>query len=289
MTLQKVGLLSPGHMGHTVGRVLVEHGMQVLTCLVGRSERTRALAEKAGIKAVPTYRQLVRDTDMILSILVPANAGKAARTVAEALRTTEEQVVYVDCNAIAPATARKLAKIITGVGSRFVDAGIIGPPPTREGITRFYASGTDAGGFESLSKYGLDVRVIGTGIGQASGLKMTYAALTKGTSALSTELLVAAWRMGLYEVLVEELQLSQAERYTSLERSLQTMPSKSRRWAGEMEEIAKTFEELGLTPRIYQGAADIYRFVGKTSLADETPETLDKNRTLVQLIEVLSI
>jgi len=289
MTLQKVGLLSPGHMGHTVGRVLVEHGMQVLTCLVGRSERTRALAEKAGIKAVPTYRQLVRDTDMILSILVPANAGKAARTVAEALRTTEEQVVYVDCNAIAPATARELAKIITGVGSRFVDAGIIGPPPTREGITRFYASGTDAGEFESLSKYGLDVRVIGTEIGQASGLKMTYAALTKGTSALSTELLVAAWRMGLYEVLVEELQLSQTERYTSLERSLQTMPSKSRRWAGEMEEIAKTFEELGLTPRIYQGAADIYRFVGKTSLADETPETLDKNRTLVQLIEALSI
>jgi len=288
MTLQKVGLLSPGHMGHTVGRVLVEHGMQVLTCLVGRSERTQALAEKAGIKAVPTYRHLVQETDMILSILVPANAGKAARTVAEALQTTGEQVVYVDCNAIAPATARKLAKIMTEVGSQFVDVGIIGPPPTREGITRFYASGTDAEEFESLSRYGLDVRVIGMEIGQASGLKMTYAALTKGTSALSTELLVAAWRMGLYEALVEELQLSQAERYTSLERSLQTMPSQSRRWAGEMEEIAKTFEELGLTPRIYQGAADIYRFVGKTSLAAETPETLDKNRTLVQLVEVLA-
>jgi len=92
----------------------------------------------------------------------------------------------------------------------------------------------------------------------------------------------------IYEALMEELQLSQAERYTSLERSLQTMPSQSRRWAGEMEEIAKTFEELGLTPRIYQGAADIYRFVGKTSLAAETPETLDKNRTLVQLVEVLA-
>jgi len=288
MVLHKVGLLSPGDMGHAVGRVLIEHGMPVLTCLARRSERTRALGQKSGIEAVPTYKQLVRDTDMLLSILVPANAEKAATMVAEALRATGEQVVYVDCNAIAPATARKLAKIITGVGSRFVDAVIIGVPPTEEGITRFYASGRDAGEFEKLSRYGLQVQVIGMEIGQASGLKMTYAALTKGTAALSMELLVAAWRMGLYDVLVKELQFSQAEGYNSIERFLQSMPSRARRWVGEMEEIAKTFEDLGLTAKIYQGAADIYRLVDKTSLADETPETVDKNRTLAQLIEILA-
>lgn len=288
MTLQKVGILSPGDMGHTVGRVLIEHGMQVVTCLVDRSQRTRALAQKAGIEAVSTYEQLVRDAGMILSILVPAQAGKAATTVAEALRTTGEQVVYVDCNAIAPATAKKLGKIITRAGSRFVDAGIIGPPPRWEGVTRFYASGADTADFESLGRYGLDVRVVGTEIGQASGLKMTYAALTKGIAALSTELLIAAWRSGLYDALVQEFRVSQAERYASMERSLLVMPTRARRWVGEMEEIAKTFKALGLTPNIYKGAADIYRFVGETSLADETPETLDRNRTLAQLIELLA-
>jgi len=287
MALQSVGLLSPGDMGHVVGRVLVDHGMPVLTCLEGRSERTRGLAQKAGIEAVPTYWQLVRDTDLILSILVPAEAERAAKTVSQALRDTGERVVYVDCNAVAPATVRSIGETIREAGSRFVDAGIIGPPPRQKGTTKFYASGTDAGEFESLRAYGLDVRVIGTEIGQGSGIKMTYAALTKGMAALSTELLVAARRMGLYEALVEEFQVSQAARYALMERELLVLPYKARRFVGEMEEIAKTFGNLGLTPKIYQGAADIYRFIGETPLAEETAETVDKSRTMAQMIEIL--
>jgi 3-hydroxyisobutyrate dehydrogenase-like beta-hydroxyacid dehydrogenase len=288
MALQMVGLLSPGDMGHVVGRMLIDHGMPVLTCLEGRSGRTRALAQKAGIKEVASYGELVRDTTIILSIVVPAEAEKTARMIAQALIETRERVVYVDCNAIAPATVRSIGEIIRGAGSRFVDAGIIGPPPRQKGTTRFYASGKDAGEFEALSEYGLEVRVIGSEIGQASGFKMTYAALTKGISALSTELLVAAWQMGFYDALVEEFQFSQAERYASMERGLPIIPTKARRWVGEMEEIAKTFGDLGLTPKIYQGAADIYRFVSESSLADETPETLDRNRTVAQMIEILS-
>jgi 3-hydroxyisobutyrate dehydrogenase-like beta-hydroxyacid dehydrogenase len=225
---------------------------------------------------------------MILSILKPAEAERAATTVATALQASGEHVVYVDCNAIAPATVRRIGKIITRVGSQFVDVAIIGAPPKREGITRFYVSGADAAEFERLSRNGLDIRVVGTEIGHASGLKMTYAALTKGIAAISTELLVAAWRMGLYEALMDLFREKHSERYTSMEQTLPSMPTRARRWVGEMEEIAKTFGNLGLTSKIYQGAADIFRFVGETPLADETPETLDRNRTLVQLIQVLA-
>ena len=288
MSVQVVGILSPGDMGHAVGRVLVEHDLKVITCLEGRSKRTCELAEKAGIEPVPTYRQLVHDADIILSILVPAEAKNAATVVATALEEIREKIVYVDCNAIAPATVREIGEIIVKAGSRFVDAGIIGGPPSPGGFTRIYASGKDSEEFEQLSKYGLDIRIIGKEIGQASGLKMVYAALTKGTAALSTELLVAAWRMGLYEALIGEWQLSQKERYDSLSRSLQSIPSKSRRWVGEMEEIAKTFADVGLTPKILEGAADLYRFVGSNPVAEETPETIDRNRTLEQLIRTLA-
>lgn len=287
MKLEKVGLLSPGDMGHTVGRVLVEHGMPVLTCLEGRSERTRRLAQEAGIDEVATYEQLVRDTDMILSILVPGCAGSVATTVARALRATQRQVVYVDCNAIAPMTAREVAETIKEAGSPFVDVGIIGPPPTRQSVTRFYASGAAAGEFKRLSQYGLDVRVLGREVGQASGFKMMYGALTKGSFALEIALLIGASQMGLYEELVEEFQLSQAERYSSMERVLLTVPYRARRWIGEMQEIARTFEDMKMTPRFHQGAEDIYRLIGRTSLADETPETRDKSRTLSQMIEIL--
>ena len=288
MTLKRVGLLSPGDMGHVVGRVLIENGMPVISCLDGRSDRTCALAKNAGIEPVETYDKLVGEADIIISILVPAEAKNAAERIAEALLNTGERVVYVDCNAIAPSTVKSIGEVIHAVGSDFVDAGIIGPPPREKGKTRFYASGSKALQFAELTGYGLDVRVIGTEIGQASGIKMTYAALTKGTAALSTELLVAAWKMGLFEPLKEEFLLSQATRFTAIEQGLPSMPPKSRRWVGEMEEIAKTFEELGLTPRTYLGAADVYRFVGESMLADETPETRDKDRTLAQMIKILA-
>ena len=116
---------------------------------------------------------------------------------------------------------------------------------------------------------------------------MVYGALTKGFSVISTELLMAARKMGLYEVLVEEFELSQVEFYGRMKRSVPIMPSKSRRWVGEMEEIAETFRSLNMTPKIYQGAAEMYRLVGGTSLADETPENMDRSRTLTQVISML--
>jgi len=138
-----------------------------------------------------------------------------------------------------------------------------------------------------LNDYGLDVRSAGDEIGQASGFKMCYAAGTKGVTALQTELLVAAKALGLYDGLIDELGLSQGDRLAGMERGIPSMPVKAKRWIGEMEEIAKTFGDLNLTPKMYEGAADMYRLVGETPLAEETPETRDKSRTLAQVVEVL--
>ncbi len=99
-----VGILSPGDMGHTVGNVLRENGLRVITCLHGRSQRTHELAEKAGIVDVPTYPQLVTEADLILSIMVPAQATSAAQLIAGALRQTDTTLTYADCNAIAPSS-----------------------------------------------------------------------------------------------------------------------------------------------------------------------------------------
>ena len=138
-----VGILSPGDMGHTVGNVLRENSLRVITCLHGRSQRTRELAEKAGIVDVPTYPQLVTEADLILSIMVPAQAMSAASAVAEALQQTDTTLTYTDCNAIAPRRFVNWEMLSTAAGGTFVDASIIGPPPRTPGATRFYASGPD--------------------------------------------------------------------------------------------------------------------------------------------------
>ena len=286
--LSTVGILSPGDMGHTVGNVLRQNGLRVITCLEGRSQRTRQLAEKAGIVDVPTYPQFVTEADLILSIMVPAQAMSAASMVAEALQKVDTTLVYADCNAIAPQTVRKLGEIITSADGTFVDASIIGPPPRTPGATRFYTSGPNLDLFSELNNYGLDVRALGEEIGLASAIKMCYASLTKGLTALCTELLTAASVLGVSEALTAEFQLSQSALFERMENGLPGMPPKARRWIGEMEEISATFAHVGLTPNILTGAADMYRFVGDTHLADLPPEARDEFPNLAGLIEILA-
>jgi 3-hydroxyisobutyrate dehydrogenase-like beta-hydroxyacid dehydrogenase len=197
-------------------------------------------------------------------------------------------LIYADCNAIAPQTACQIGDIITEAGGRFLDASIIGSPPRGERVTRFYASGPHVRTFEELSQFGLHIIVIGEQIGQAKALKMCYAALTKGLPALCTELLVAAETLGVSRPLKQQFQASQSVLYERMERVLPRMPMKSRRWIGEMEEIAKTFEHIGLTPKILAGAADMYRFVGKTDLAERTPEDSDPLPTLTETSSILA-
>lgn len=284
-----IGIQSPGDMGHAVGRVLQQNGAEVVAALDGRSERTRGLCEAAGIRDIDNVDALVSRCDLILSILVPAQAEAAAETVAAALKRTGTDMTYVDCNAISPGTVKRIDDVITSAGSRFVDAGIIGGPPRdKDAGTRFPASGPDAARFAELVNYGLKVRVVGEAVGQASRLKMCYAALTKGTSALLIQLLTAAHRMGLYEALVEEFENSQGERLKQAERSVPGVPAKAHRWVGEMEEIAKTFAEAGLTPKTYEGAASIFAMVAASSLGSERPETRDPDRTLEETIRVFA-
>ena len=197
-------------------------------------------------------------------------------------------LTYADCNAIAPQTVRTLGDVITAAGGTFVDASIIGPPPRTPGATRFYASGPQLDTFSELNNYGLDVRTLGDEIGHASAIKMCYASLTKGLTALCTELLTAASLLGVSEALTTEFQLSQSALFERMERGLPSMPPKARRWIGEMEEISATFVHVGLTPNILTGAADMYRFVGDTHLADLPPEARDEFPTLAELIEILA-
>jgi 3-hydroxyisobutyrate dehydrogenase-like beta-hydroxyacid dehydrogenase len=285
-TIEAVGILSPGDMGHSVGQVLREKGLRVITCLDGRSARTRALAAEAGILDVPTYDDLVREADLILSILVPAQAPHAADRVARAITRTGAEVTYADCNAIAPQTVVAIGERIVEAGGRFIDASIIGGPPHGESRPRLYASGPDTSAVEALGAYSLRVTTIGAEIGLASAIKMCYAAWTKGSTALCTELLIAAKALGVFDALAHEFDSSQSTMIVRLQ-SLPAMPVKSRRFVGEMLEIAKTFGDVGLTPKMLEGAADVYRLVGDTHLADRTPEDTSPMPSLEETLSTL--
>jgi 3-hydroxyisobutyrate dehydrogenase-like beta-hydroxyacid dehydrogenase len=231
----------------------------------------------------------VREADAVLSVLVPSEAVPTAKRVAAAVRSSGTDLVYADLNAVAPETTKQVGEIVSATGARYVDGGIIGNPPRGNDSPRIYLSGEAAAELAAgLSRRGLDVRVVSAVVGHASGLKMCYACLTKGLSALATELLVAAERLGLSDALRAEQESSQANLRKWIERQLPTMPPKAHRWVGEMEEIAATLADAGLPPGMLLGAADVYRWVAETPLGHETPEQRPRDRSAAQVISELA-
>src|SRR5438067_7404767 len=107
MEIGTVAVMTPGEMGHAIGRALRAGGLRVITCLRGRSARTTALAAAAGIVDVADEAVLVREADLLLAILVPAQARAQAERLA-AVRATGVDLLYADCNAIAPQTTREI-------------------------------------------------------------------------------------------------------------------------------------------------------------------------------------
>lgn len=273
-----IGILSPGDMGHGIGWALRDHGARVVTALAGRSARTRSLAAEAGIEDLGTVDALVAAADAVLSVVVPASAVAVARDVAAALARRPRQLLYVDANAISPTTAQAVETIVTTAGGSFVDGCIIGSPPPSDG-TRLYTSGPEgARAAALLSRYGLETADLGPVVGRASGLKMCYAAYTKGMQTLALEVLVAAEALGLTDSLNGTPGGIARER-SRLDRKLVTVPPKAHRWVGEMEEIARTLEDLGLPGGMLAGAGEVCRWLAGTPPGRETPEERDRSRT----------
>src|ERR1700728_5485014 len=243
-----VAIVAAGAMGAGIGQRLSSHGVRVLTSLTGRGERTAARARAAGMIAASDEE--IAAADFILSVLPPGEALARAQRFARPLAASNAKPVYVDCNAINPATVERVAGAIVPTGCPFVDAGIIGPPPAVVAPTpagkgdaevsgpRIYASGAEAARLARLRQYGLDVRVLEGSPSAASALKMSYAGITKGTQAIGAAMMLAATRAGFAMALFEELQGSQKQLFPWLKRQLEQMPPKAYRWVAEMQEIA---------------------------------------------------
>jgi len=251
-----VAVIAPGMMGSGVGGRLVENGIEVRTSLVGRSEATQARAKAAGM--VGASDEQIAACDIILSILPPGDALGLAERLAPALRVATKKPVFADCNALDPATVLRIARVVQETGATFVDGGIIGGPPKPGYSPRIYLSGEGADRVAVLTKFGLEMPIQPGPIGAASAMKMSYAGITKGFTALGAAMLLAATRAGTADALKAELSSSQPALFGWLTRQVPGMYSKAYRWVAEMEEIAQFVGEDPAARHFYEGAARLY-------------------------------
>lgn len=257
-----IAVIAAGNMGAAVGRRLADHGVTVLTALAGRSPATVARARDAAMTAAGDKE--IAAADFILSILPPAEALPLAQHLAPALRASEGKPVYVDCNAVSPQTAERIAAAVAPTGSAFVDAAIIGGPPQPQGKgPTFYGSGPDAARFAALRDYGLDVRVLDGPLSAASALKMCYGGVTKGVTALGAAMMLAATRGGTADAYFAELQESQPELLAWFKRYVAGMPPKAYRWVAEMDEVASFAGAHAETRQLCQAIARFYEAMAR--------------------------
>ena len=262
-------VIAPGEMGAAVGGRLRESGAEVRTSLVGRSPKSAERAKRHGLIAVESDAALVTDAAFVLSIVPPAEAVPLARRLAPALAASRAKPVYVDCNAVSPATVVEVAGVLRSTGCGFVDAGIIGSPPQPGGAgPRFYASGPMAARFGELRDCGIDARVMDGEIGAASALKMSYASLTKGLTALGTAMMLGATQAGVADALKRELADSQPALRAWLERSVPRMYPKAYRWVAEMEEIAAFLGDRSRGAEMFGGIARLYERIARSYEGD---------------------
>jgi 3-hydroxyisobutyrate dehydrogenase-like beta-hydroxyacid dehydrogenase len=250
-----VGILHPGEMGAAFGAVLRDAGHRVLWLAAGRSDATRARAGVAGLEDAGSLDALAARCDVVLSICPPHAALEVADTF------PPFNGVFVDANAVAPETARRVDETVTTRGASFVDGGIVGSPPAGTGVAepRLFLAGGEAGRVAGLfTGTPVQPRVLSGPVGQASAVKCAFAGWTKGSGALLLAVRAFARAEGVEPALLEEWAESLPELERRSEAARRSAETKGWRWVGEMEEIASALAAHGLPRGFHEGAADIY-------------------------------
>jgi len=254
--MNSIGILHPGEMGVSIAASAINSGRQVYWVSAGRSKQTRLRAEKHNLIELQSLGELCQTCRIIVSICPPHAAEEVARSV---IREGFERI-YLDANAISPQRARKLQQLMEENKIEFIDGSIIGGPAWKPGETFLYLSGNQAEVIKDCFQNGpVETKIIGDEAGKASALKMCYAAYSKGTTALLASILATAKALDVREELYRQWDLDEPASSEQINRRVLRSTAKAWRFAGEMEEIAATFEAAGLPGGFHKAAAEIFQ------------------------------
>jgi 3-hydroxyisobutyrate dehydrogenase-like beta-hydroxyacid dehydrogenase len=247
----KIGFIGFGEVASTLAMGLLKQGIIVSTCIKGRSQKTHKIVEKLELDLCESNKELAETSDFLISAVTPASAIKIAQDVGEYVKG-----IYVDINNISPSTAKKSLSLIKN--GKIVDASIIGT--IRNGINvPIIASGPYADEFCELNKYGMNITVIGSDIGQASAIKILRSAFTKGISALLFETLYPAYEMGIDQEVLKYIAETEGEEFeeSAKSRIISSAFHADRRYE-EMNEVIELLEETE-NPKISKATQDFYK------------------------------
>ncbi|KAJ5888295.1 Dehydrogenase multihelical [Penicillium taxi] len=312
-----VGIISIGDMGLGMSRLLKAHGYRVVTSVEGRSEHTLSRVRAADIEPL-SDQELVVQTDYVLSIVPPrdalATAERITRSCREADTATKRNAIervnggssrgplyYLELNATSPRLVEEIAAMFdteSFVPCQFLDGGIIGGPPSQT-LQEWKKPSVVLSGtvdlpptFSQLTEV-LNLKLVSPRIGAASTLKLSFAALTKGLTALSILSFSTAQKQDLLPELLEHLQQYSPHTAALASAGVIGMSPKAYRWVDEMRGIGEAIDREGawggLGSSVYGGFADVYRSVSDdTVLGLERVEARSRGKTVEDAANIIA-
>lgn len=269
-----IGVLGLGAMGAGVAADLKASGFRVVSTFAGRSPASIGRAARAGIECLPSLAEVVGACDTFLSIVPADQAEPLADAVCAAL--SGRSLHFVDCNSITPAKSLRIAARVAAAGACYSDGGIIGPPPGGRVKTRLYVSGPSAGVLERMHSDRMPVIRLGSGLNQATQMKVLFSAANKGTIALLTNVLAAAREVGLLERVTGELDAVLPGLLSGVRVSAPNLENTAARWSIEMADLADALQDMGAQGGYHRAALDgfahLARELGAAPTADSALE-----------------
>jgi len=260
-----IGLIGMGDMGHNVAKYLTKSDFKIVTNLDHRSKKSFDTAKSLNIEILE-LNEFVNRSNIIISIIPPSAAYETAKIISDYSKKLSKPITYIDANAISPKSTLLIENEFYNSSfksSKYIDGSIIGGPPNKSYKPRLYVSGKYAKEVLHLKSLAFDIINLGNVTQLASSIKMCYASLTKGTSALLLSLILLADKLEVLNYLSEELEYSQKDTFDKIINSFPSISNKSDRWIGEMEEIASTYVDKELNPGVFDNASYIYRLLSK--------------------------
>ncbi|HEY9333721.1 MAG TPA: DUF1932 domain-containing protein [Kribbella sp.] len=236
----RITVFHPGAMGSKLAAQLVVAGHEVHWVPDGRSAASKARADEAGLIGTP-FAEAVGAAEAILCSCAPQGAVDIARQVGGAGFSG----LYVEANPLSPASLAEARSAVPE--ATFVDAGVIGPPPTGgSSPTHLMLSGAEAGTAAGLwAGTAVTPMVVGAEPGAASAAKSSYALYNKGKAALAVLAFQLADKHGVTDALIA--QQIRADAGSLKDPGLpEQLRSVAWRWGPEFDELAETLDAAGL-------------------------------------------
>jgi 3-hydroxyisobutyrate dehydrogenase-like beta-hydroxyacid dehydrogenase len=275
-----IGIVHPGAMGASVARTLRNGGHDVVWASEGRSAATNERARSTDLRDVASLAELCRVSSVIVSVCPPHAADHVARDVIASGFTG----LYLDANAVSPERARTMCERVEAGGASFVDGGIVGGPAVKRGTTWLHLSGPRAVEIAVAFAAGpLEVANLGERVGDASALKMCFAAYTKGTTALLAAAMATASAHGVLGGLEAQWEHYEPGFLAEAAGRVRRSTAKAWRFEGEMHEIDATFAAAGVPAGFHAAAADVYARLATVAATGDDGEPPDLEAVLAAL------